>query len=311
MHRGMVGAVVLGMLGGCDRGAWWWGKFDNLDPGGIGAFHAAAGGATMPAVPNADEMLPVLQGCLIGRLYGSYGDLPASDPQWMWEWNGKLHSWDVESYLLLADPDWLADPAALLGLLEERIGWWYHSPVGMSVASDFDGIHLDVEPVQMEACKTATLDMAQCRVHHDELLALVIAVRNWLDNTNPSLKLYVDVHHWTDVIGAGGRVDWGPGLSTNPADNRNVWYDTLADHVDGISVMAYSSNPVTLLSRAAWEFANVPTEVRLGMDTDDYPSIAANGVDGMMDVAAEMEGDHDQVVDIHRFNDLVLNGGCF
>lgn len=305
-----LSALVLltPLLAGCDRGAWWWGKFNTGEPGSIAAFHSAAMGASMPAVPNASDIEPILKTCGIRRLYGSYGDLPRTDPQWMWEWNSILHAWKKQSYYLLADPAWLNDHTALLDLLDARIGWWYTAPVGMSINSRFDGLHLDIEPVQFDACKTATNDPVACRALHESLLTLVTAVRGWLDAHDGSMTLYIDVHHWTDEI--GGRVDWSTGAFADPALNRDAWYDALAEQVDGITVMAYHPNLLTLVGRAAWEFANVPTEVRIGIDTDDYPQIPSNGTDGVIDVATMLEFNHDQAVDIHRFNDLVLAGGC-
>ncbi|MCB9664428.1 MAG: hypothetical protein H6732_09955 [Alphaproteobacteria bacterium] len=309
MTRSRLALLLPLLAGACDRGAWWWGKFDAPEPGSIAAFHAAAMGSTAPAVPNASDLAPVLDSCWIERLYGSYGSLPQTDPQWMWEWNSALHAWDVKSYYLLADPAWIEDSAPLIGLLDQRIGWWTKAPVGLTPNAFFDGLHLDLEPVQFPACKTATLDPVACRALHDGLLQTITDVRSWIDANASYLELYVDLHHWTDVV-SGGRVDWSTGLSTDPATNRTAWYTQLAAQVDGITVMAYHPNPVTLVSRVAWEFANVPTEVRVGMDVDDYAGIPFNGTDGLMDVALGLELGEGQRVDVHRFNDLVVAGGC-
>lgn len=301
--------VVCLVLAGCDRGAWWWGKFGTLAPGSIDEFHTASGGSTAPAVPNAGDLLPVLNSCGVDVLYGSYGDLPLTDPQWVWEWNSALHGWGKESQLLLADPDWILDHEPLVDLLEERIGWWYRSPVGMSINAGFDGIHLDIEPVQHPACKIATNDPVACRALHEGLLDAVTAVRTWIDGTAPGLELYVDLHHWTDEI--GGRVDWSTGFAGTAAGNRDAWYAQLSAQVDGVTIMAYHPNPLTVVSRSAWEFMNLPVQVRVGVDTDDYSTLGANGTDGLWDAAWTLEIDHGHLVDIHRFNDLAAAGGCF
>ena len=39
---------------------------------------------------------------------------------------------------LLADPAWIEDSAPLLGLLDQRIGWWTKAPVGLTPNAFFD-----------------------------------------------------------------------------------------------------------------------------------------------------------------------------
>lgn len=262
------------------RGTWFW--RDTGDPNGAGAVvgDAAAEAATLAAFGELG----------VRRVYGSFDWLNATAGE-ISSWNADVHAAGGTSFLLLSENTWI-DPtnqADLEDLLQDRLLSFNAAHPG----GRFDGVHLDIEPQGLD--EWDTWDAAQKRQALDDLADTYTFVRATLDAGGATdVPIFADLPVWFDNLPAdGGSVGWAD------AADRDAWFDALAASLDGVSLMAFERSTLSLIdSGVSWELANVPLEVRVGLEADVGCGATWETVADLLDMADQVEAAYGPLVGV-------------
>lgn len=262
------------------RGTWFW--RDTGDPHGAGAVvgDATAEAATLASFGELG----------VRRVYGSFDWLNDSATT-IAAWNADVHAAGGTSFLLLSENTWI-DPstwADLEDLLQARLLDFDAAHPG----GRFDGVHLDIEPQGLDAWDTA--DAGTKRLLLDDLADTFAFVRATLDAGGAAdVPLYADLPVWFDNLPAdGGSVGWAD------AADRDAWFDALAASLDGVSLMAFERSTLSLIdSGVSWELANVPLEVRVGLEADVGCGQTWEDVAALLDMADQVEAAYGPLVGV-------------
>jgi hypothetical protein len=238
-----------------------------VGPRGVWAYqHDGGAYSTLAITASAaarTAALNTLAARSVRRFYGTYGDLPVTDPSRVGAWNADLHANGFESQLLLGEAHHLHAGACRDELLDQVLDRLvaYHAVVTPEAA--FDAVHLDIEPHAQNT--TVSCDGPQPAWgslggadRAWRLLALydtAVDVRALLDDAGEhEVRIELDLPFWID---SSPTIDWT--VLPAPFDSPEGWYGQLALVADGITLMTYGTTDTTLIrARAAGEAAATP-----------------------------------------------------
>jgi hypothetical protein len=306
MKRVLLLISIL-LLTGCDRGAYWYRHPGQGDSYGIEEFAAQKYNAI-----SRDDLVAMLAGCSVTRLYGSYGTTAEDDPAWMNWWLSQLHAQGIESHLLLDQTSWLGEGPtfpSLIDAIDERI---LALLVSASVLAYWDGVHLDIEPQASGGCTT----QADCYSNMLALLDLVTVARAYLNANVPTVRLHSSIWYRLSDVGtpptfADAKVAW-PGATVAAKEaSRDAWSAAFLAQLDGISVLAYDPDLVDVVAKTDYE-RTLPTEVRVAVRESDFGSLPWSGGSGgsMVDLVVGLWFDTLAQSDLYDLNDILARGGC-
>ncbi|MEJ6579084.1 MAG: hypothetical protein QNL68_04720 [Akkermansiaceae bacterium] len=264
------------------RGVWFWGS--TSIPNGVGG--------TMPSPYGSNNVVgnaALEADCLaffklhhVDRVYGSYGTRPVWDQAAIATWNEKLDCLRIESQLLLegVTVNTPADIANYLSKISDRLIDFNDAFIG-EPSKQFDALHLDIEPQQTPPYQGGTA--ADKRAVLEDLLNCYAAIRNHLDaNGYAHIPVYADLPYTWDKI--PGSIGWAD------APDRDAWFASLKDYLEGITIMTFSKDTASELDVAtAYEregvldgFSRIAIQPKVGVVDPpniiwpDYPTF--NGV---------------------------------
>jgi hypothetical protein len=269
------------------RGVWAW--RDSGDPHGT---DAVVGDAAAEA-----DMLAHLQDWGVDRVYGSYGDRAATEPNAIAAWNAQLHAAGIQSFVLMGDPAWTSSRewAFMESLIQARLIQFNESRTDPT--ERFDGLHLDIEPhaasawsSYSEADKYAQLTLLDDAYAHAH--GVIEA------SSQAGLELHADLPVWFDnlpaALGGTGSVGWPS------AADRDAWFSGIHADIDRLSMMAYEMDDDTvILSRTDTETGLFGGEVRLGLNEEVGTTWAT--IQEMFDMAETLELGG-RTVDLHSYS---------
>lgn len=298
--------LLLLAVSGCERGAYWYEHPNQGDTFGIEEFAQQGYNS-----PTPTDLIGMLHGCEITRLYGAYAGVAEDDVDWMNWWLSQLHAQSIKSYLLLDSTGYLTDGPTyepFVDATQERILDLLPSS---SVMSYWDGVHLDVEPQASGGCATQAL----CYANMLNLLDLVTFVRAHLDANVPSLGLYSSIWYRLSDVGSPplfetAKVAWPGATLADKEASRDAWYAAFIAQLDGISVLAYDPDLPDVISKTEYE-RGLPTEVRVAVRESDFGTLPWSGSGGsMVDLIVGLFLSTGAQADQYDLNDILARGGC-
>ncbi len=207
-------------------------------------------------------------------------------------WNAGLDDVGIQSQSLMGDAHWIFPGDSRDGLLQ-RIQFTVidFNESRADPREWVDAIHLDIEPHALVEWQTGTFPEQQ------EMLWMLsdtyAAVRQYLDDNGQSqVKLYADVPVWFDMA-------WYP-------EERDQWYASVGDSLDGISIMAYSRPSMTqIINDVQYEVDNFNGEVRIGLESASGPGETWATHQDLLDMADALEDYYGQAIGGIDFHPLI------
>lgn len=195
----------------------------------------------------------------IKKVYGSYQNRPVSEPAVIATWNAKLQAEGIESQFLMSENTWIypSNHAGFLTKITERV---INFNAGQPADSQFDGLHLDIEPQALPEWDSAT--PTEKRDMLNLLRDTYEVVRTHFTTSGlPAFPVYADLPVWFD---SSSSIGW-----TDSAE-RDAWFDAIASNLTGVSLMPFDRDTFSLIdSGVSWERANITNaSVRIGLETD-------------------------------------------
>jgi hypothetical protein len=247
-----------------------------------------------------------LQADRITRVYGNYGDRPASDTAAVGSWNAQLDTAGIDSQLLIGDGDDIF-PGCRDDMLQRVQARLIDFSGQVSPSEQFDALHLDIEPQQYKqgtawpqttSCGLRVqdwpywddLDSAGRAERYEMLRQTFIDVRNYLDtNGHAATPVYVDLAPWID---SSSNFDW----TTPPITNGDDWLTQVATEVTGITFMTYErDNAASIDSSVAGE-SSLNTELRVSVNAKERAPLSSTttwtDLNAMWTVVQDLEATH-------------------
>jgi len=194
------------------------------------------------------------------RIYTSVANLPLTAPATVARWNSTLSDLGVDSQMLLGENTWIfpANRTSLLSLVQTRLVNFNSSR--SDSRERFTGLHLDVEPHALPAWQSGSPTDRKGMLL--QLRDTYAAVRALLDDQGaPEVAIYADLPVWYD---SSTTIAW------SNAEERDQWFDDIAESLNGISLMAFERNSLaSIVSGVDWEVKNFPGEVRVGLNASE------------------------------------------
>ncbi|ASP37939.1 hypothetical protein CHH28_04265 [Bacterioplanes sanyensis] len=262
--------------------------------GGIGTWLWKKNGDAMGAtaiITDADGQtgaLQHLQQHAFTRVYGSYGNAVLEQRQALAHWNQTLASHGIESQYLMASNHW-ALPGGQTRLLDKVSTHFIAFQQAVTVEQRFQALHFDIEPHALSEWKQATPEVRRQLLWN--LAHALTAVRQLLDRHQlQQVRIYADIPTWYD---SSAKIAW--------ADNGSAYFATLAQAIDGVSIMAYERDQADSILNATVFERSLQSEqfrVRLAVDVSDtWPT-----PEHMNSVISTLQA-QGAAVDVHDFTD--------
>lgn len=277
------------------RGVWFWRDSDSDYGAGNVVGDPAAEADTLAGMADFE----------LRRVYGSF-DWSGDGAADIAAWNGQIHDVGQTSFLLLSENTWVDSVywPNLQSHLQGRIVDFHasHPAPGLQ----FDGVHFDIEPQGLDDWDDLW-DAADKRQALDDLAATYAMARAWLDAAGESdVPLYADLPVWFDNLPAdGGSIGWAD------AADRDAWFTSLADSLDGVTLMDFERDELAeIIGAADWEVANAPLEVRIGLEADVGCDNLWTSVGALMSMADQVEGVYGPLIGVDVQSWTLLAGAA-
>ncbi len=271
---------------GDGRGIWAWRDRDS--PYGTEAI--------VGDVEAETAMIADLTAWGVDRVYGTYSDRPSSEPAVIAAWNTRLHEAGIQSYALMGDPAWISPDEwdAMDTRIQDRL--LLFNAAQEDAATQFDGLHLDIEPHAADDWRTISETQ-----RYDRLMLLLdtyLHARGLVDaSETPSLPIAADLPVWYDrlpeSLGGEGSVGW-------PTEtDRNAWFGTIGGALTSVSLMAYELNvEADILDRVSNETAMFSGESRIALNEE--VGTTWTDINEMFTMAETLEAGG-RAVDLHSY----------
>ena len=228
-------SLVLPASAELHRGVWFWGS-TTLPDATSSPFGSIAVVGTAAA---EDETITFFGLHGVKRVYGSYQNRPVSETSVIAAWNTKLDVAGISSQLLIdgVDVDLLDDVPSILTKITNRL---ISFNAAVTPASQFDALHLDLEPQGSDEWSDALPAVAPAvkRGLLQDLYNAYGAIRDHLDDAGlTAMPIYADIPYtWDKLPVDGGSIGWAD------AADRDAWFADIAGVLDGISIMTFSKD---------------------------------------------------------------------
>lgn len=201
----------------------------------------------------------------VTRVYGGYSKIPGHPTQKesLAKWNMKLQQSGIKSIYLVGNAQWIY-PENRQKMLDYISSYYVKFNESVSTDSKLKGLHVDIEPHQLEEWGIASLKRKR------ELLFLLkdtyrdlrsLLVQNDMEKD----EIMADIPTWFDEMSAIG---W------SSEAEKYEWFDEVSKYINGFTIMAYEleSLPV-IVRRTSWERENFKGIVQIGLNADEIGSI--------------------------------------
>jgi hypothetical protein len=291
---------------GPERGVWFW-------QGTLGDTHGSI--EVVGDAVKEDAMITFLKAHKISKVYGSYGNRPAT-PTGAAEiaiWNSKLHAEGMESQILMSETSWIfpdKHPNLLAALADRLVNF----NAGRPASEQFDGLHFDVEPQSYKDSHDGIdndngwpdITSSEKRDYVVMLGGMYGVARAFLDSAiGPGFPVWGDIPVWYDNLTES--------IAWTDAAERDLWFSEAASNLTGFVMMAFEITDFpTIESRTDWERTNISgallryaLRVKVGTGTtNDWPTM---GHFFAMRNQVEDAYGHDKAVDIQDYADYRAN----
>jgi len=195
-----------------------------------------------------------LQFWSVGRVYGSYSNLPITHANEVAYWNKELAQRGIESQLLLGMPTHIFPGSGcrekLLTQLKTRLIDFHNGENNSPPLQNeqrFSALHLDIEPHQFKTnsyknpptCAPTNLYWRSSTraVLFAHLYDTLVAVRSYLDaHGHAQLPINIDLPYWVD---SSNNFNW---RSTPRFDSGIDWLTAVSEVVNGMTFMTYAND---------------------------------------------------------------------
>ena len=275
---------TAGIDAGTGISVWHWGSESNA----YGINNVVAD----PAKTNS--MVEQYKKYNVRRLYGGYAKMPGYLKSTIASWNKRMKKEGITSIYLIGDAQWIY-PENRAAMLKEITDYYISFNKSVDDSSKMQGLHVDIEPHQLDEWSTATAQRKR------ELVMLLKDTyrdikNHLLSNDIKENQLTADIPVWFDSITAIG---W-----TSEAD-RNAWFTDAGRYVNGFTLMAYEVKSVdTIVDRTSWERTNFPGKIEVGLNIGDLGTIWSSKTE-FLNALSSIQTQTKQAVALHSFAEFL------